>query len=136
MAVATVCLKRSTDPAEAAAAVRRNVCSTCMPIGMGRCPIGPEDVDGRGWYVVGHSIQVIETGKAGRLRWRVAVYFSGRKFDLRYPVASFKRRWEAVERAKDYGLHYCGGGAVERWCGGDWLVRNDRLTIVILVVSK
>ena len=136
MAVANVCLKRSTDPAEAAAAVRRNVCSTCMPIGMGKCPIGPEDVHGRGYYVVGQSIQVIETGEAGRLRWKVAVFFSGRRFDLRYPVARFRRRREAVQRAKDYGLHYCGGGAVERWCGDDWLIRNDRRTIVILVLPR
>lgn len=116
--------------------MRRNVCSTCMPIGMGHCPIGAEDTHWRGYHVVGHSIQVIETDEAGRRRWMVAVYFSGRRFDLRYPVARFKRRRDAVDRAQDYGLHYLGEGTVERWCGDDWLVRHAGQSIVILVLAR
>ncbi len=125
------CGMRSENPAEAAAARRRNLCAICRPIGRGCCPIGPEH--SRGWNVAGHSIQVIQLRK--RL-WEVVVLFSGYRLDLRFPIAHFRRRRPALEKAFDFGRHYLIGGTPEPWCGRDWIVRNGRDSIVILVLDR
>lgn len=130
------CQKSASDRATRDAARKRNICHVCRPLGMGRCPIGEEWLCWPGYYVIGHSIQVMDTARSGRCRWVVAVFFSGRRADLRFPVGVFARKNEALKCAFDYGRHYVGGGVVDQWCPGDWIARGPRGNIIILVVDR
>lgn len=129
-----ICAKHSSNPEEAAAARRRDICAVCAPSGRGHCPIGPELRGERCYNVVSGSIQVIERKPRGKRRWLVVKLFSGCRLDLRYPLRYFAKKGEAIWQAWDFGRHHLGGGTMEAWCSGDWIVRNGREAIVILVV--
>jgi hypothetical protein len=89
---------------------------------------------GRGWYVVGKSVQVIEDReREWQRRWMVALFFSGRRFDRRYPVRFFPCLDAALSYAFKIAVHHS-GGKVEPW-GSDYIAGDDgRNRIPILIV--
>lgn len=77
---------------------------------------------GRGWYVYGHSIQVIETTfRRARHRWMVVVFWPNRKYDRRYPVRFFRNDFRGLELAFAYARHLKPGCPIaEIDEGEDW----------------
>lgn len=57
----------------------------------------PEEIDDRGWCVVGRSVQAIQSSRG---RWLVAVFIGGRIIDPRFPLIKVPTKRQAIDLAQ------------------------------------
>ncbi len=92
-------------------------------------PVGPEKVDGPGWYTPCRTVQIVELAgsRAHRRRFEVHTFFPFRRIDLRFPPIACASLMRARRVAGDRMVEASGGAmlqttrhaAIDLWRAGD-----------------